>query len=82
MLENLPKQVSFVTKQVEEHFNLKEASARAKERSQTLTTAEKMQNWTNLTQQLIKTIFGEIYAVRIVNLVSKVQFAQSGKLFF
>ena len=43
---------------------------------------EKVQNWTNLTQQLIKTIFGELYASRIVNLVSKVQFTQSGKLFY
>ena len=64
-----------MTKQVEEHFGLKDAGARAKERSQTLTTAEKLHNWTHLTQQLIKTIFGEIYAVRIVNLISKVQFA-------
>ena len=30
----------------------------------------------------MKTIFGQVFAVRIVNLISKVQFSQSGKLFY
>ena len=45
VLENLPKQVSFIVKQVEAHFKLSEASTKAKERSESVTTAEKMQNW-------------------------------------
>ena len=43
--------------------------------SETRTMAEKMGSWSNLTKQLMKTLFGEIYATRIVNLVSKVQFS-------
>ena len=79
---NLPKQVTFLAKAVEQHYNLTEAGTRAKERSESLTLQQKVQNWQTLTQQLIKTIFGEIYSTCLANLMSKVQFAQSGKLFF
>ena len=50
VLENLPKQVIFIVKQVEDYFGLIEASTKAKERSESLTMAQKMQNWTNLTK--------------------------------
>lgn len=71
VLENLPKQVSFISNGVEQFFKLEEASART-QNSKASDMNEKVQNWANLTQQLIKTIFGELYASRIVNLVSKV----------
>ena len=41
-----------------------------------------MQNWSNLTAQLLKTVFGEIYAARLMNLTSMVEFAQTAKLFY
>ena len=45
VLENLPKQVSFISKQVAQHFNLAEAYARTQSGKSATEMAEKMQNW-------------------------------------
>ena len=47
-----------------------------------MTTQQKMIHWAELTEQLIKTIFGEIYAARLVNLTSKLQFTQTAKMYY
>ena len=82
VLPNFPRQIAYIVKQVEEHFQLQEAYKCAKELPKTATNAQKMQNWSELTLQLLKTIFGEIYAVRLMNLTSMLQFSQTAKLFY
>ena len=43
---------------------------------------QKEQAWNKLKDQVIKTMLAQVYAVRVVNLVSIVQFLQGGKLYY
>lgn len=47
-----------------------------------LSSAQKFALWDVLKLSLFKTMFGEVVCTRIVNLISQVQFNQSGKLFY
>ena len=82
MKDVLPNQISFICKKVvEQHFRLQEASNKTQPSAE-LTTEQKLSNWNYLTLQLLKTLFGEVYSVRIVNLIGLIQFTQGGKMFF